>query len=280
MLKRRFIKIIFLGCFGFLVSMEFAMAELPVIAIVDFDTPTYKYRTLGEQVPELILDSIVNTGLFNVVERSKLKSIMVEQGFSGSGMVDPATAVKMGKLSGAKYLMTGKIISADAQTKEFRGYGVTTRTTIFHLKVNTRIFDTKTGRIVFSVSEDAEETSNESGGLRSSDSGLYVRLAEEVAEKITSKIKQSKEFKPEEPEEMQMVEVNFTSSPEAADVEIDGIFYGNAEGPVTVPAGLHIVKISLPGYEVWEKKVMLRKGGQSIRATLRKEADVRIEVQQ
>lgn len=49
-----------------------------------------------------------------------------------------------------------------------------------------------------------------------------------------------------------------TSAPDGADVEIDGIFEGNCTLETRLEAGVHAVKVSLPGYEVWEKKVRVR----------------------
>ena len=65
-----------------------------------------------------------------------------------------------------------------------------------------------------------------------------------------------------------------------ADIEVDGVFYGNAGGQMKRPEGLHLVKISLPGYEVWDKKVRIAEGTR-IKAMLVEEtqADVRLEIE-
>lgn len=56
------------------------------------------------------------------------------------------------------------------------------------------------------------------------------------------------------------MEVTVNNNPPGADIEVDGIFYGNASGPVTLPQGLRLVRISLAGYQPWEKKVMVNPG--------------------
>lgn len=248
---------------------------LPTLAVVDFNTTNSRYHFLGRQSAELISDAVVNAGLFDVMEREKLASILKEQSFSGSGMVAPASAIEMGAMLGAQYLMTGKIISADVSTKSFSGYNVRTTKTTCTLKISVKVLDTKTGRVVFSGKESASSSSQSTNNLHVKDGGNFVGLAETISRRIADRMAHSGRFIPVEKESTKMVNVMFTSQPEAADVEIDGVFYGNAGQGLSVPSGMHAVKISMPGYEIWEKKAMLR-DGLKIRATLSEAADLKI----
>lgn len=259
---------------GLFSSIAFSQ-ELPSLAIVDFDTTHTKYNYLGRQLAELIGDAVINSDLFDVVERDKLNTIVKEQSFSGSGMVDPNYAIRMGSMVGARYLMTGKVISADVEKTSFSGYGVATVKTTYIMKVSARVLDTKTGRVMFSGTETDSTYTQSTDSLRVSGEGAFVELAEIIAYRFVDRLNQSGKFKPEKKEELILVKVKFLSKPDAADVEVDGVFYGNAVGEIEVPGGLHTVRISLPGYDAWEKKVMLRKESKII-ATLRKAADIRI----
>ncbi len=259
---------------GLFPSIAFSQ-ELPSLAIVDFDTTHTKYNYLGRQLAELIGDAVINSNLFDVVERDKLNTIVKEQSFSGSGMVDPNSAIRMGSMVGARYLMTGKVVSADVEKTSFSGYGVATAKTTYILKVSARVIDTKTGRVMFSGTESGNNYTQSTDSLSVSGKGAFVELAERIAYSFVDRLDQSGKFKPKKKEELALVKVNFLSKPDAADVEVDGVFYGNAVGEIEVPGGLHTVRISLPGYDVWEKKVMLRKESKII-ATLRKAADIRI----
>ncbi len=259
---------------GLFSSIAFSQ-ELPSLAIVDFDTTHTKYNYLGRQLAELIGDTVINSDLFNVVERDKLNTIVKEQSFSGSGMVDPNSAIRMGSMVGARYLMTGKVVSADIEKTSFSGYGVTTKKITYIMKVSARVIETKTGRVMFSGTETASNYTQSTDNLSVSAKGAFVELAEKIAHSFVDRLSQSGKFKPEKKEELTLVKVGFLSKPDAADVEVDGVFYGNAVGEIEVPGGLHKVRISLPGYDVWEKKVMLREESKII-ATLRKAADVRI----
>lgn len=53
--------------------------------------------------------SEIGTGKIRLIDREALEKIRAEQNFGQSGEVDPATAVKLGKLLGVKYMITGKI---------------------------------------------------------------------------------------------------------------------------------------------------------------------------
>src|SRR5262249_39695205 len=46
---------------------------------------------------------------FSVVERDKLNMVLKEQGLAQSGAVDPASAAKVGKILGVKYIVLGGI---------------------------------------------------------------------------------------------------------------------------------------------------------------------------
>ncbi len=52
-------------------------------------------------VREIISSTIVNSGKYNIVERSMLEKVMQEQSFSNSGAVDDTQATEIGKLAGA-----------------------------------------------------------------------------------------------------------------------------------------------------------------------------------
>ena len=64
--------------------------------------------------------SEVGSGKIRLIERERLNEIRQEQAFGQSGEVDTATAVKLGKLLGVKYMITGKITRFANQGLETR----------------------------------------------------------------------------------------------------------------------------------------------------------------
>lgn len=243
--------------------------ELPSIAVMNF-TAT-RPTIIAEQFPELLSNVLVNSGKFSVMERSKLGKVLEEQTLGGSGFVDPKTAVAVGNLIGSQYLVVGNVNDFSSEQQRFQGYGISTLTTIYRTNISVKILETKTGRVVFSTIKDAEEKVMQATGLRIRDGSIESKLAQAVAGKILEEIDKSNFVKgaAEPAKEISNVKVNIMSNPPQADVEVDGIFYGNAAGEMELPAGLHDVRISLPGHEEWRKKVNIQ-SGTTIKATLLK----------
>lgn len=60
------------------------------------------------------------------------------------------------------------------------------------------------------------------------------------------------------------------------DVEIDGTYYGVEGQPIRLVPGIRQVRVSLPGYLEWSKRVMVQEGT-NILARLRKDDTARTE---
>ncbi|HJV49422.1 MAG TPA: CsgG/HfaB family protein [Geothrix sp.] len=98
-------------------------AKLPRIAILDFKAAPDAWHgwrfggwgnqmgTISNQLRDLFTTEIVEKGKnkIRVIERERLNDIRAELNFQQSGEVDTATVQKIGKLLGAKYVMTGKV---------------------------------------------------------------------------------------------------------------------------------------------------------------------------
>lgn len=252
--------------FLILLCVSWAGWAQPKIAVVDFDAHQYSAQLSGAQLADYVVDELVNTGQFEVVEREKLDSAMREIGFGQSGMVDPSTASSFGRQLGAKYLLTGRVISLDSEQKNFSGYGVNTTNTIVRLSVSVRVLDVESGRIEFSTRTQAQQVFNEGGGLRVESSNPYAPLSEEAAVNIVAAIEESGKFSGSRAASAgaesapRKVEITLSSQPEGADVEIDGVFYGNTGSTLKVPEGLRRIRITLAGYQPWEKQVMVSDG--------------------
>jgi len=260
-------------------------AELPSIAVSDFTSDRMAgwewWKDLTHGLPDMITDGLVNSKRFDVYEREKLNTIMREQGFQASGFTDPQTAVALGKMTGVHYILTGKILDYGREVRDFTGYGVHTRTSFYRLKAGIKIMDVKTGKLLFSRNDGAEEQVSESSGMNSFDTTMASKLAEEVSAKLLKALLDDDTFKPKDESTAAasgLLPVKISSTPEHADVEVDGVFYGNAGSDIKIPSGLHLINVSLPGYEPWSKKVQVR-DGLSFNVTLTKKVDKRIEVE-
>ena len=98
-------------------------AKLPRIAIIEFKAAPDAWHgwrfggwgnhmaTISNQLRDMFTTEIVEKGKnkIRVIERERLAEIREELNFQQSGEVDTATVQKIGKLLGAKYVMTGKV---------------------------------------------------------------------------------------------------------------------------------------------------------------------------
>ncbi|MGZ5498714.1 MAG: CsgG/HfaB family protein [Candidatus Aminicenantales bacterium] len=64
---------------------------------------------IGDGMAEMLVTALVETGKFKVLERQQIHDVLGEQDLGDSGRVDPATAAKIGKILGARYLIYGTV---------------------------------------------------------------------------------------------------------------------------------------------------------------------------
>lgn len=66
------------------------------------------------------------------------------------------------------------------------------------------------------------------------------------------------------------VKLSIVSSPEAADIEVDGSFVGNTPSAIDLPVGEHTVIVSKKGFEPWKRTIKLAAGDIKLNAELEK----------
>ena len=121
------------------------------VAVMDFETkvPGHGWR-VGYGASDMLTTALVKCKKFRVYERDKLASIMKEQGLQLSGAVDGATAVRVGKLIGVKYIVTGAVTEYGTSKSGFNlpGYFAMGKTG-YAAAVDIRIVSVETGEIIF-----------------------------------------------------------------------------------------------------------------------------------
>lgn len=242
------------------------------VAVVDFTDQTGKdLRGIEEASTEILSTLLHKTGAFSVVERTKLNAIITEQGFTMSGLVDSTkNAVQVGKLLGADFLITGSVLTYGEKVVKFKGYGVSTEKTIKELVVNIKVLDMNTGNIEYATLATAQDEALNTNVVTVASDYLERTLLQKALEssvkEITEQMKLRQTVVPEK------VNVEFYSTPEGADVEINNVFYGNTPLKLQLNPGLHKVKISLAQYEPWEKTINAGEG-LVVRAVLEKKQE-------
>lgn len=86
-----------------------------IVAVMPLENVSgYDEEMVAEIMTEQLIVAIHSSGLYTVVERAQMGTILREQGFQNIA-VDPSQAVELGKLSGADYSMIGKVTMAVAE---------------------------------------------------------------------------------------------------------------------------------------------------------------------
>ena len=82
------------------------------IAVVDFQIQGKGFETedMGKIVAEWLITAFVKEGRFDVIERRLIEKVLKEQSFSVSGVVDSQSASRLGKVLGAKIVISGSVI--------------------------------------------------------------------------------------------------------------------------------------------------------------------------
>ncbi len=125
--------------------------EKLTIAVLDLQNQTeFDDPRLGRGVANMLVTALVNSDRFTVVERNSeaIQKLLEEQALGLSGVVDAATAAKVGKMLGAKGVVIGEVSEFGIRkTGAFVGVGgqktITTRVVI-----DARMVDVETGRIM------------------------------------------------------------------------------------------------------------------------------------
>jgi curli biogenesis system outer membrane secretion channel CsgG len=99
-----------LACFVGALAVSADEAKKENIAIISTKAVDDDWGTLATGEGYLV-DFFFKMKRFNVIERSLMQQIMKEQAVQQSGAIDEATAVKLGGLAGAQYLVMFSVTS-------------------------------------------------------------------------------------------------------------------------------------------------------------------------
>jgi curli biogenesis system outer membrane secretion channel CsgG len=200
-------------------------AKLPRLAILDFRAAPNAWSCGGwgnheAQISDALRDLFTTeimdkvSGKMRLVERQRLADVRGELNLQQSGEVDGATAQKVGKLLGAKYMLTGKItrfackvsgastgwgvgalvgkVTGDGLAGAVAG-SVAMKRAKFSGRLDVRLIEVETGEILLAMKEDGEsgDTSVKVAGGGTEvdyDDELVNKVFEPVVQKMAPKI--------------------------------------------------------------------------------------------
>ena len=147
------------------------------IAILDFDysslsNPTWFSLFTGgaKGVSDIVINKLVQSGRYSVIERSRLDAVLQEQNLAATGRIDPTTAAQIGRILGVDAVVIGSITQFDLQQRQsggglFFGIGASTTDTDAYVKLNIRVVNTTTAEIL-SVAEGKGNVSQSDSSVR------------------------------------------------------------------------------------------------------------------
>lgn len=111
----------------------------PTVAVLPFVNSAIgqanaELQPLSKGIADLLITSMAQNPAIRVVERENLQRLLDEQNLARDGRVDDATAARIGKLLGAKHMVTGSFVTDRSGT----------------MVITIKSIDTETGRIEYS----------------------------------------------------------------------------------------------------------------------------------
>jgi TolB-like protein len=141
------------------ISATMRTGSIRKIAVVEFTDLSGYPSVLGQFVAEELITQLFNVspGQFDVVERRQLAKVLREQKLAASGLIDPDSISRVGRLLGIQAIVTGSITDLGSQ-----------------IKLNARLIAVESGKVfaaaAASVTKDAaaERLLHQSAGVESS----------------------------------------------------------------------------------------------------------------
>jgi curli biogenesis system outer membrane secretion channel CsgG len=123
--------------------------------------------SVGTDLQDMLIAELAAKNSFRVLERKELDAVINEQNLGASGRVNPATRAKLGKITGAKYLIAATVSAFEQNTSggggglSYGGFSLGGRQDKAYMAVDLKVIDVETGEIY--DARTVEATSKSSG---------------------------------------------------------------------------------------------------------------------
>lgn len=122
------------------------------IAVIDFENKTAYGGRLGNTATDIMITELAKSGKFIMIERDKMNTLLEEQKLGMTGVINPNTAAKAGKILGLNAIVTGSVSQFGSKI-EGSDYLITkTKRQIVEAVVDVRVVDVETGQILYADS--------------------------------------------------------------------------------------------------------------------------------
>jgi hypothetical protein len=205
---------------------------------------------------------------------------------------DNTSALRLAQNLGADYILVPSIVSLGTEKKNYSGNGITTLNIIHRLRVTYKIVEAGQDGAVRGGAFVSEKNIRQTADLQTDDSDVINALLDDAADQLAEAIAQNAASLPAEvakagpvnfnvsctmtdPRQQpilistlgvtadnQVVVTNRPVALQALDVtvELDGVALGSAPGTLQARPGLHKMRLSREGFDVWERTVNISEG--------------------
>ena len=186
------------------------------VAVLDFDYSSLSdpgflsalFPGSSKGVSDVLVNKLVQSNKFSVIERSKIDEIMREQDFGASGRIDPGTAAQIGRALGVEAVIIGSVTQFDIQERRsggglsLLGIGVRSTDTDAYVKLTTRMVNTTTGEILMAAEGNGNVSQSDSevdvrgisgGSSTSNESKLLTLATEQAIDEVVTQLSDSSE---------------------------------------------------------------------------------------
>lgn len=156
---------------GTTVFSQTASERKPSLAVIEFEVRTQASRDVGRELSDMLVNALLETQRFTIVDRSRTNLIQEEQLLALRGNVSQATGAEVGKMLGAQFLVLGSV--TEFSEKKSGGAGsvfnrvpLANKLTSYQavVKFNLKAVNSTTGELVFSQAITKEVKSTGLGG--------------------------------------------------------------------------------------------------------------------
>ncbi|MCU0533687.1 MAG: CsgG/HfaB family protein [Hydrococcus sp. Prado102] len=181
------------------------------IAVLDFDyssisNPSWLSFLQGgaRGVSDILVNRLVQSGSYSVIERSQLEAILQEQNLGASGRVDASTAAEIGRILGVQAVIIGSITQFDLERKSSGGgaFGVNVSNdeTEAYVKLSARVVNTTTAEIMMVAEGNgkADQSDNSTrvfgigGGSSTDNEGkLFTQATEQAIDQVVGSLSEN-----------------------------------------------------------------------------------------
>ena len=170
--------------------------DKPRIAVLEFKNKAdnqWWYHGGAAAAQDVFVTELVKSGKFRVVDREQLEAMMQEKHLTQSGDIDPKTAMKLGKILGVNYLLTGAVTEYGNTDVSGGGGGVSAGKRKFVAALNARLINASTGEVLW-----ADEASQEESSVRVSvfgfgggvdDNRMFDKVMKPCIQKLVASLK-------------------------------------------------------------------------------------------